>query len=173
MLMTPNLWSKTSNWVELNGLVNMSASWLWNPASLSADDSLINHCHCLDACFKPYSDLWSLQTWFSPFRPKPGDKDMYTSSVRSPCKKTLLISNWCKYQPSKEATLIKTQINCDHFCNSMLSIWSYPLDTNLALYLSTVPSANSAWSYIPTCIQWAVYKVVMWLSSKCYWPVKH
>ncbi len=55
------------------------------------EENLENHCR--DACFKPYKDLFNLQTRVSSLEIKPGGGIMKTYSSRSPCKKALLTSS--------------------------------------------------------------------------------
>jgi hypothetical protein len=53
-------------------------------------------CHYLEACFKPYKDLFNLQIlFFCPGTIQPSGCNIYISSSRLPFRKVILTSIWC------------------------------------------------------------------------------
>lgn len=63
--------------------------------------------HCRADCLSPYINLWNLHTSFAMCRVcsiiKEGGMSIYTYYNSSPRRKTLLTSNWCKFQFKNEA----------------------------------------------------------------------
>jgi len=105
-------------------------------------------CHCLDACFKSYNDLTSLQTFSSYLLTiNPWGCSMYKPSYKCHSfKKVVFISIWYISSLLIIAMTINIRIKVIFDTSKYMSKSSTtfyclkPLTTSVALYLSIVPS---------------------------------
>ena len=104
-------------------------------------------CYYFGACFRPYTNVTSLQNLcFSPEITKLLGCFMYISSSKSPFRKAVLSSVWCISKSLNAATAIRILIEVILVTVEQVSKKSRPsfclnhYTTSLALCLSTQPS---------------------------------
>ena len=108
----------------------------------------------LGACLSPYSALISLHMWFGLFlSSKPSCCGIYTASVNSPLKNTLLISTCLSFQ-SLFAVKVRTILivvalttGLNVYLKSTPGVCRNPFAISLALNLLMVPSGFSLTLY--------------------------
>lgn len=113
--------------------------WEYTKA-IKKEDSL--ECCCLLACFKPYTDFWSLHTWEELNVERSRGRFIYTSSFKSPWREALLTSICYKCLPfiatmdNNRLTVVILATGEKVSKYSVSSIWVLSLAISLDLYLS-------------------------------------